>query len=110
MGEILKITKDKVTIRNAASNRKKTFDIGLALAIPPVGSFLKGVSGQWHKVMQTEGRGATLAAVHVLPNEKAAKEKTGTPMCFDILICVLQHSFVLHRQSREGENKYADVF
>ena len=41
VGEILKITRDKITIRNAVSNRKKTFDISNALAIPPVGSFVK---------------------------------------------------------------------
>ena len=85
----MKITKNKVTIRNASSNRKKTFEISKALAIPPVGSFVKGVTGKWHKVMVTEGRGATLAAVQVLPNEK-----TGAPMCFDIFICVVKPLFV----------------
>ena len=42
--------------------------------------------------------------------DKAATEETGVPTCFEILICVLKHSFVLHRQSRNGENRCADVF
>ena len=84
VGEILKVTKDKITIRNAASNRKKTFDVFNALPIPPVGSFVKSVSGTWHKIIATEGRKASLAEVKVLPdteNGKDATEKTGAPMC-----------------------------
>ena len=106
MGEILKITKEKVTIRNAASNRKKTFEITKALAIPPVGSFLKSLTGKWHKVMATEGRLATLAAVQVLPNEgRCSYVFCDLYLCCETFICVLQHSFVLlvlHRQRREG--------
>ena len=109
MGEILKITKDKVTIRNASSNRKKTIEISKALAIPPVGSFVKSVTGKWHKVMVTEGRGASLAAVQVLPNEKGKGRCSyvfcDLYLCCETFICVLKHSFVLlvlHRQRREG--------
>ena len=78
---------DKITIRNAVSNRKKTFDISKALAIPPVGSFVKSVTGKWHKSMLTKE--------HRLRRFKFSqtrrRAKVGAPMCFVILICVVKH-------------------
>ena len=67
-GPILKLTRDKVTIRNAATNRKKTFDRFNAFAVPPVGSFLMALTGKWYKIMVTEGREAVIALVLVFPS------------------------------------------
>ena len=109
VGPVLHIYEDRITIRNQASNRKKTFNKDHAYAVPPIGSFLRAPNGQWYKMAKAGPRAATLAEIRVLPdtpilnaNARAVAlaiadettEDTGTPLCFKRFICVFISSFV----------------
>ena len=65
-GEVLHVGKGKISIRNEATNRKKTFAKDRAVALPPAGSLIQAKDGTWHKVSKRNGTHVTLAPILVL--------------------------------------------
>lgn len=71
-GECIALGPTKLTIRNAATNRKKTVDKDRAVKIPENGSFVKSPDGQWWKISKTAGNEIKAQEVKILPEELAA--------------------------------------
>jgi hypothetical protein len=86
LGECTKLDKGRVTVTNPAYKKKKSFAVGKAVALPPVGCYIQDEKGVWWRNLENKSKGCTLALIKAprrvlqaikkkADKDKAAKDK-----------------------------------